>query len=254
MGVSPWGALRLRATTFLPADAEIDGGSIWSRVLGTAPDEEQRRPREGLLQQIGTLGEFVVVFRLGHPRVDWFLQSKGEPPTPVPPSPEFTPIPLNEALNSLRTIAANWFSIQSTVSRIAFGANLVQPAINVQDALSRLAYSLPDIKIDPDNSSDFFYQINRPRDARSIEGLRINRLSKWSVMAQVTGQLVVQSSPGAEQQASMSPMAQRYASSLELDINTAADYLNGIEQTHATILFNELTELGKEIVERGDVP
>ena len=222
--------------------------------MGTAPDEEQRRPREGLLQQIGTLGGFVVVLRLGHPRVDWFLQANGEPPSTVPPSPELRPAPLDEALNRLRNVAENWFSIQPTVSRIAFGANLVQPATNMREALSRLACSLPNVTIDPENSSDFFYQINRPRDARSIEGLRINRLSKWSVMTQVTGSLVVQASPSAEQQASMGPMAQGYASSLELDINTAANYPHGLEQTSATTLFNELIELGKEIGEKGDVP
>ena len=78
MEPTQWQALRLRATTFLLAESEIDSSSIWNTVIGGVPDDEQRRPKEGLLQQVGTLADLTAVMRMAHPQ-GRFLPSTNDP-------------------------------------------------------------------------------------------------------------------------------------------------------------------------------
>ncbi len=255
--IALWQALRLRVTTFLSADSVIDDTSIWNVVIGGVPDEEQRRPREGLLQQVGTLAGLAVVLRIVHPRIDWFLQPNIRKPDRFSGPPDWQVAPFSNALETLSQVVAQWFSMDLQVVRVAFGANLVQPANDLRDAHLKLKGYLADLRIDPENSFDVLYQINRPRESAVIQGLRINRLSKWSVATQATGELVVQLNPSAEEQVSFiseRPVVQRYASSLELDINTVATYERGLPQSQLNNLFDELMDWGKEIAERGDVP
>jgi len=112
----------------------------------------------------------------------------------------------------------------------------------------KLGSYLPGIQIDPEGSSDFLYQINRPRKARlNIPSLRINRLSNWSVSRiDIGGQFGAQTIelPGLEQ----------YACRLELDINTAPDFQEILVREQLRSTFEELVDLGKEIAARGDIP
>ena len=168
--------------------------------------------------------------------------------------PEWQAASFDNALETLSRIASKWFSMQLKVARVAFGANLVQPANDLQDAYLKLNGYLNNLQIDPENSLDVFYQINRPRESAIIQQLRINRLSKWSVMTQATSEIVVQLNPGVEEQVSLRPTTQRYASSLELDINTIATYEQVLPQPQLNSLFDELMDWGKEIAGSGDVP
>ena len=249
-----WQALRLRATTFLLADFDIDDTSVWSTVIGGVPDEEQRRPREGLLQQIGTLAGLTVVLRIVHPRVDWFLHPQIQDPTAPSMLPDWQVFSFSDELKTLLEMASQWFSMQMSASRVAFGANLVQPADNLRDAHLRLTRYLGNLTIDPDNSFDLFYQINRRRTSGVIPQLTVNRLSKWSVMTQSTGSVVVQQPIQGVPQTSLSaPVTQQLASSLELDINTVPVDEQRFEQSQLYKLFSELVDWGREIAEVGDI-
>ena len=146
-----WKALRLRATTFLLAESEIDSSSIWSTVIGGVPDEEQRRPREGLLQQVGTLADLTAVMRMAHPRVDFFLQPTIQNPGTLSTSPDWQAFSFSDALQTISEMSSRWFSMQLQVARVAFGANLVQPADDIRDAHRRLAGYLSDVTIDSEN-------------------------------------------------------------------------------------------------------
>lgn len=250
----PWQAQRIRATTFLSPDSEIDNNSVWSIVVGGIPDEEQRRPKEGSLHQVGTQGDFTIVLRILHPRVDWLVQPIIQRPEEPSVPPDWQAASFSDALKALSRIASQWLSMQLQVARVAFGAHLVQPANDIREASSRLSDYLTDMKIDSDNSYDFFFQINRPRESKTIPQLRINRLSKWSIMTQATGGFDIQVAPGVEDRVSLSPITQRYASSLELDINTLANYEKYLPQPQLNNLFEELMDSGKEIAVQGDVP
>ena len=234
-------------------ESEIDSTSIWSTVIGGVPDEEQRRPREGLLQQVGTLADLTAVMRIAHPRVDFFLQPTMQNPGPLPTGPDWQTCSFRDALQTLTDMASRWFSTQLHVTRVAFGVNLVQPADGMLEAQVRLTSYLRDLAIDLENSSDFLYQINRRRESKTIPQLTINRLSKWSIVTQAVGSFAVQSNQDVVGVVLSTPVTQSFASSLELDINTVPDNGLNFPQSQLNDLFGELVNLGKEISEEGDV-
>ncbi len=248
-----WQALRLRLTTFLRAEAEVDANSIWDTVIGGVPDEEQRRPREGLFQQVGRLADLTALMRVAHPRVDFFLQptiqNLGTPST----ASDWQTLSFQDALQTLSEMASRWFSNDLQVARIAFGATLVRPASDMQDAHKRLSEYLSNVTIDLEKSLDFFYQINRRRESTVVPQLGINRLSKWSVATQATGSFAVQSDQNAIETVLSAPVTQAFAGSLELDINTVATTYLSLPQEQLSALFDELVTLGKEIAQKGDV-
>ena len=248
-----WQALRLRATTFLLAESEIDSGSIWSTVVGGVPDEEQRRPKEGLLQQVGTLGDLTAVMRIAHPRVDFFLQPTSQNPDTLPAASDWQAFSFRDAVQTISEMASRWFSLQLQVARVAFGATLVQPADAMRDAQARLTGYLNNVTIDSENSLDFLYQINRRRESQVIPQLTINRLSKWSIMTLATSSFAVQSGQNVAGTVLSAPLTQAFASSLELDINTVTVQDPSCAQSKLCALFGELVTLGKEIAEEGDV-
>ena len=248
-----WQALRLRATAFLLAESEIDSSSIWNTVIGGVPDEEQRRPKEGLLQQVGTLADLTAVMRMAHPRVDFFLQPTIQNPGTLSTSPDWQAFSFSDALQTISEMSSRWFSMQLQVARVAFGANLVQPADDLRDAHRRLADYLSDVTIDSENSFDFFYQINRRRESKVIPQLPINRLSKWSIMTQATGSVAIQSGQNVVGTVFSAPVTQAFASSLELDINTVQANDCSLPESKLCALFGELLAFGKEVAEEGDV-
>ena len=249
-----WQALRLRATTFLLAESEIDPNSIWSTVIGGFPDEEQRRPREGLLQQVGTLADLTAVIRITHPRIDLFLQPTIQNPGTLSTASGWQALSFCHALQTLDEMASRWFAMPLQVARVAFGANLIQPAEDMRDAHVRLTNYLKNLTIDSENSFDFFYQINRRRESKVVPQLAINRLSKWSIMTQATGSFAFQSNQDVVGTVFSAPVSQAFASSLELDINTVSANDVSFPQPQLYSLFGELVTWGKEIAEEGDVP
>jgi hypothetical protein len=135
--------------------------------------------------------------------------------------------------------------------RLAFGAALVIEVPNpasgyellVRRYLSHLGLNTQDI-------SDLVYQINRPRAAAAgVPGLRINRLTKWSVATYQI--MVVPVGPGPLE---LQPRpTEMYASNLELDINTDALRVDELPFDSRVPLFSELAASGLDIALHGDV-
>ncbi|MBL7065662.1 MAG: hypothetical protein ISS49_15895 [Anaerolineae bacterium] len=146
-----------------------------------------------------------------------------------------------------------WFGLAEppVLTRVAFGAILLYPVDRREAGYRLLQQYLDHVELDPVGSTDFMYQINRPRDATTeVVGLRINRLSRWSVASFVPALLHVSSDgigPVAQQ-------AAQYACGLQLDVNTVPDYRGPLAQDQLRPIFTELVRLGMEIVEMGDVP
>ena len=247
-----WQALRVRSTTFLPADEDIDEASLWGSVVGGSPEEEQRRPGEGLLQQVGTLSGLVVVLRIVHPRIDWFIQPRSQARRAPSDVSDWELMPFEDAVQTIAELSSTWFSDVNRVNRIAFGANLVRPADDLPQACSALMTQLCGVNIDIEGSLDFLYQVNRPRQSSILGELTINRLSKWAIMVEATSNLLLPGNIGSGEML-FRQGTRRYASSLELDINTSADRTLGSSSSDLSRIFEELTTLGKQISLEGDV-
>jgi hypothetical protein len=154
-----------------------------------------------------------------------------------------------QALATFRQLMLRWFALETCPSlvRLAFGAVLFQPVDDRPTGYRRLAVYLPSVALDPEGASDFFYQINRPRESTSITGLRINRLSKWSVALHGLAAFSVEP-------ATITLSTPLAACRLELDINTAPDLQGELARQQLPHVFRELVALGQQIASEGDVP
>lgn len=248
-----WKVENLRLTAFYPSGAKIDPSTWWTDLIGYPPEKVLSRPKMGHLQQDGVFEGKRLVLQVQPERVDWNLR----PPVLSPEEEESDILPivgsLPDVLNSFLDLMFRWLQIQPPITRLAFGAILLQPVQDLRAGYITIGEYLPYVKVDPDRSSEFSYQINRPRDCTSgIEGLRINRLTRWSVAKFGFGSIGI--SLGRELAASVGVTQERFACRLELDINTSPDFRGELPQERLPGLFQELVELGQEIAAKGDIP
>ncbi len=246
-----WLARGFRLSLF-PSAPMYGKPSWWEEIVGRPPDSESSQRSQGLVQQAGVFegGQLALITRPS--RIDWtFGAVEGEPSSgDIPSLGAFSSV-----LELFTSLAHRWLSSCSSATRLAFGADLVQPSDSIAAAYLRLGYYLQSIKIDPENSSDFFYRINRPRLSRSgINGLKINRLSSWSVLqARLLSFEVAAVGRPKSSHVSLAPSAQP-ACRVELDINSSADFVGDLPSDTLNVLFSELIELANEIATQGDVP
>ena len=249
-----WEVELLRLTTFhSPSSFTPDPSGWWKQAIGNEPDETVTRPRQGETLLTGEHEGRQLLLTVRPQRVDWGLQQIVGPElslgTGAIPGSQ-TMAHLLPALESLKSVAAGWLGSSPDVIRLAFGAILLKKVPDIKSAYRILAPFLPNVTTPGEEASDFQYQINRPRQSRSIEGLRVNRLTKWSAMP--SGTISVTIVPGARPELTTGSLL--FASRLELDMNTSPESKNIIPQDQTNALFVELVHLGTEIADKGDVP
>ena len=245
-----WQVQQLRLTVFTGEVASFSPEDWWVNLVGSPPYSVVARPKEGLFQQEGAFEGRKLLLRAQADRIDWLFT----PAFPEQPEEllEFPPTagPFPEALGIFQKLALAWFKIVVfPVNRLAFGAVLLQPVADREAGYARLDSYLHDVSVKP-STSDFFYQINRPRLSRTVHDLQINRLTKWSV--------ALFQRFGVRLEPKVTPKTQitshESACHLELDINTPPDLRSPIPRESVEAVFTELASLGEEIAAKGDVP
>lgn len=248
--LAAWQAASLRATAFVEPEGPMTPTDWWENLVGLPPESINLRPKIGLEQLEGTYQGRKLTLQVQPDRVDWlFLPAVPEKSDDLPEAmPSAGSFP--ETLKPFQTLVLEWLKIAPPVTRLAFGATLFQPVEDRRAGYLHLAKYLPSVQLDPD-TSDFSYQISRPRRSRSgVAELNINRLMKWSVS------LVQQFGLSFERKAR--PKARYTAGEsrcrLELDINTAPDFPGQLPPAELANIFQELVGLGEEIAAKGDIP
>lgn len=240
-----WQVESLRTTCFPNATAQFGVTDWWQEVVNEQPENRVLRLKEGFQQDEGHINGIKLVLGIQPVRIDWVA-------VPGETQHKFWMGPFQETLDWFIGLMSRWLRSSPPLKRLAFGAVLMLPVEDRRSGYELIEKYLPHIQFDSERSSDFLYQINRPRDSRTgIPNLKINRLSKWSVVLRGTGQIEL--SPH-EARASFFPTSEAYACRLELDINTVGDYQGDLPQDQLPIIFQELVEFGKEITIEGDVP
>lgn len=141
-----------------------------------------------------------------------------------------------------------WLSICTPINRLAFGANLGKVTDNMRTGCEEIQQYLPSVELDPQNTANFLYQINRPRKSKVDSKITINRLNTWSMVIISTGGVMID--PTASKV--LGNVQHVNVCKLELDINTASSN-SKIAEDKAIDMFKELTEQGHEISNKGDV-
>jgi hypothetical protein len=237
----------LRLTAFLAPAAQGDQPTWWADLIGAQPETRTSKPSKGELQETGTVGERTLVLSVLPGRVDWFLGPRLEEGV-LRETRWAGRFP--DALETFSQLMTRWLAVCPALVRIALGVVAHEPALDKPTAYRKLAQYLPSVTLDPDGSQDLLYQINRPRNSTVIEGLKINRLSRWSaavflsLRVEITGQQVQQ------QQA----RAGEHSCRVELDINTDPAIAGELPRPRLPEIFEELKDLAVELLTRGDVP
>lgn len=244
-----WQTEQLRLTAFPQSIDKNHLEEWWSSIIGTDPTSIQTLPQKGLSVVEGShdLGKFV--FNLNPNKIHLRLIADSEDDVF---SPTITTVgDFTSIVDPFVEIVTKWFEVDScpNLTRLAFGAVLLFHVENRAEGYQYLNDLLPCVDLDPENSSDFIYQINRSRETNSgIKDLKINRLSKWAVQLIRGG--IFKLSP--DKITSVQQDSSFYIR-LELDINTSNEFIGELEISSLDELFRELVSLGIEISTKGDI-
>lgn len=239
-----WGANQLRLTAFPAPAAVIRTPDWWAQVTGETPDQTTHNVKQAVFEVTGTFEEGTLGLRILPLRIDWLYT----PVTPdgLPAVPEIIG-PFKAGIDHFAPVMDRWFAQADCpeLLRLAFGSVLLDPVETRQAGYRQLGHFLPSIKLDIDNSSDFLYQINRPRRSTVVDDLLLNRLSKWTVSS---FQSFVASGAG------VAFADKTFACRLETDINSSPEYSQPLPRAALTGMFHEYVALASEIADKGDIP
>ncbi len=242
-----WGVERLRLTAFPQEHFDMDDSLSWSALTGDDPEEQSYRPKEGIRREEGQWNDGILTVQLVRDRLDLIYRADIK----------------NIDLASDLPILGRWkvitkiFQVIVEVAldklpesrRIAFGAMLLSKTKNKIHGYKQLQKLLPNVKLDPERSRDFFYQINRRRTlSKNRLELEINRLSKWSHLRITNINAEVDESGIATKK----DVSSLFACRLELDINTSPEITTLPDDLQS--LYRELVGAADEIAKRGDIP
>jgi hypothetical protein len=121
---------------------------------------------------------------------------------------------------------------------------LDQQVSSKKEAYEMLGAYLPSVKLSPDTSGEFMYQINRPVPSKTVAGWQINRLSKWMALL---AHMVEMGHGGQMTTKELSVVR------LELDINTNLVAAVPLPKGKDTDLLSELALDAFRIASEGDV-
>ena len=249
LSLNDWQVESLRLSAFMVDVIDPAKTRCWESLVGKIPDELRSQPQQQLVVEEGPFLNGRLLVEARRNRFDWRLIHDLNNP-----SHEFPVMGSYDALESrFRDLMLKWLADCPPIHRVAYGGVLLLPAESQLDAYKKLDGLLPAVDIDPENTRDLTYRINRRRNSRcEIEGLKINRLSTWSV-AQIVDTLVEMSAGGHHPPKVMQSPNSRNICRLELDINTVPEFVQELDKRLLPEIFNELVDTGNEIAAKGDV-
>jgi hypothetical protein len=236
-----WQLSNARLTAFVTPETVVPA-TLWRDMLGEEPETSSLQRATATRIETGSLGEGTLKLQIQPMRVDWLHEPLITQQGGAPTFGRF-PASVEPFLDFVRRWAAT-DSFPAT-SRLALGFTLLSATPDRATGYRELSELIDGVPT-PD-ATDFQYQVNRPRPSRTgIEGLQINRLSRWSVAAQ--GILAVHIGVGRPHPI-LTPL--QYHLHLDLDINTNADFQEIIPQDRVPDLINDLFAGASEVSERG---
>jgi hypothetical protein len=238
--VPDWQIANARLTFFVAPDF-APPPSPWRDCVGDEPETSTVQRATATRTETGQFAEHRLTLLSQPMRVDWVLAPAGL----------WTEHGLPAALGSfprgadpLLQLASRWATSSSfpDTSRIALGLALISRTENRASGYQDLAEFVP-TPTDPD-ASDFLCQVNIPRNSRvEVAGLRVNRLSKWSVGL---SRLLAVTPTGPSLIPAASP--EICFLNLELDINTVLSLEGLLPRQEIPAIVDDLVEGAKEVV------
>lgn len=246
-----WTSELARVTLFPKGPVGLSPGT-WKAVLGAEPDSTTRH--RTLLVEAGPVDDLIFVAQRSSDRIDLLLSSRPEivPLAGHPTEKLQVSIPLPRLLSEHVKRIGAWLSLgtEGPFKRIALGGVGHFPVASISEGNTTLKDRfLPFLDIG--DAADLFYQVNRRRPSAKVQGVSLNRLSKWSV---ITGQSVFLPLGISAEIATLEREPPQHMVRVEVDLSTAPEESRTFAGAEATVVLDEFLALGCEILEKGDVP
>ena len=240
-----WQFSQIRFTAF-SADPKTDLEGTFEAFFGFAPESRSTQKAQFLTEVSARRDNVVYRVLAAGPKIDITVDAAAAEAGVAPPALPMLPLP-QETRETFVVSSSNILERLREVRRLAVGEHRLLPVNSRVEAYKRMATFLPGVSLDPEGSTDFFYQINRPRKYRvGNQDVKINRLSHWLgivLSVTVTAGNISQTTPVAD------------AISLTTDVNSAVEIdvstFNTGEHRH---LVETLFAFSSEIAEKGDIP
>lgn len=240
-----WIAAQVRVTVFAAGGGWNPRPEAWTE-LGLAEAPTSARVKGETTEQGPELDNWLIVQTTAS-RIDFVYV-----PNPEVDDAIFLDVgPADEAGRRFADFLSPWLSGHCPeISRMALGIVARIPVRDRNEGYRRLGQFVP-VQLDPEGSSDFLYQINRPRPSKAVPGMTVNRLTQWSVatVAQMAAELPV--GPAA-QAADIRFGEARHWCQAALDINNVPGP-QPLPRGQVTALLDEFLALATEITGKGDV-
>jgi hypothetical protein len=244
--VIDWQAESLRLTLFRakPIETVVP---LWETFTRERPEKVDFQPRANIINETGT----VVLGALTHVsdplRINWNLSPSQEQQQKTKSFPSLGS--LFETKGQFIKMMSDWLSSDAVpeTNRIALGSVSMIIKDNRQSSYKQLSELLHHVTLDIENSTDFFYQINRPIKSDVEPDLMINRLSKWNVVHFTGFGVLFGDKPEVIQDSTGN-----FAIRLELDINTHQSNKRIFPGGKLITFLQELDRLGDQISIEGD--
>lgn len=238
-----WEAEGVRFSAFPPPSVNFEVKPLWEALTGKPPEEVQERPQLGLRNEFGPFLDEHLFVTQQPARIDIIV---GVHPQKLEILDLPSAGPYHRAAQAHAEVVRKWLKMAPSLGRIAFAPTLLHRVASVEEGYNRLRELLPRLPLD-DGAQNMNWQINRPRGSKIINGITINRLSKWSLVTLQRMQIAA----GAGGVAVSKSTASISACKLELDIFT--DPIEPLPAERVGQLFDELIVTAQEISERGDI-
>lgn len=233
-----WQVRSTRFTMFLHPEAKV-AANLWQELTGQEPENSVVQKTLGLRQESGPFGDGKLTATVHAMRVDLVHD-----PADISPAATLGRFP--EAASATISLVKRWVEsgAMPASERLALGVILRAPVPDLRTGYNELRKYVSAVP-QADDATDFLYQVNRPRAAGSgVQGLRINRLAKWSVSAWQTVMVA-----GGSQ---MVGGPREFACNLELDINTAPESAGEFTVQQVPRILDDLLLGAGEVAEHGE--
>jgi hypothetical protein len=243
--MSFWNAQLLRLTLFVRKP--IDGSGLWQAVVGTPPEIDEHKPREGLRRQAGQIDNSLLEMGMTANRLDWVMSPVVETPTADLTGHLGDP---QSAADKFDKLLMPWLGgLDFEVIRIAIGVVAVSPEVDRTAAYARLQKLVPSVNYDAEHTREVLYQVNRPVRSETVQGLELNRLTKWSA-----GRLVSQNISFAVGGIVSTTEAEiRHFTRCECDHSTPAERVDVFERAEFCLIYEELRKLATLNLDKGEL-
>jgi hypothetical protein len=194
---------------------------VWGR------DPENFQGASGALPQSvaqGNQGEFAVNCAIQPTRIDFNMMPLASD-DPVKLDVIEDAASVRREFERIVGLVRDGLAVGIAVNRVATFFHFLSVGKNIAEANATLAGVIPSsYRVKLSDEEEFSLQLNRPR-ASAVENLRINRITKWSVIRYQMIRVAVPArvvAPGATQAAQVTNMAEAIAANVTFDINNTS--------------------------------